>query len=177
LTARGGREGGPGRQYTIERDRWVEGVIDAACVSAMPGLAGLESSEVVYRVRGRGGVGIVGLPVCALDGEELVSLSRFRFGQYLDVGFVDREMAFRQRLERDPGAEDPQTLYFVATSSATGRVLASMTLRAPLRTSTAATLRSRERPLLPVETYFGWGAFNRLCPICRSSGSGSSGGL
>jgi hypothetical protein len=162
-SAAGGADRGESTpQYTFERDHWVEGVIDAACATAMPGLARLQSSEVVYRVRGRGGVDVVGLPACALEAEELVSLSRFRFGQYLEVGFVDRDVAFRQRLECDPGAVDPQTLYFVATSSATGRVLASMTLHAPLRTSTAATLRRRHRPLLPVETYFGWGTFNRL---------------
>jgi CRP-like cAMP-binding protein len=118
--------------------------------------------EAVYRVRDRGGVGVLVVPGDALTDGQRRALLRFRFAQYLAAGFLDRDVVFRERLELEPcSPRERSALYGVAFSSRDGQVLALIALSAATEVP-GTTLRTRARPLLPLEERFGWGALNRL---------------
>lgn len=159
----------PGQRVIRDRpvvdapDRYAAGLITAACAATLPELVVASWPDALYRVRDRGGVGVIALAAGALDDRQLATLRRFRFAQYLEAGFVDAAIAHEHGLDEDRvAAEDAETIHFVAVSSQDGRLLGSMTLHAPARAPAETRLRAYERPLLPVETYFGWGVFNRL---------------
>ena len=117
----------------------------------------------IHRVRDRQGVSVVAVRTAALAAAERDALLRFRFAQYLDVGFVDADVAHRQRLAREPSTPgDSRSVDCMALSSRDGRLLAALSLRAPAPAPAGTTLRTRKRPLLPLEEHFGWGALNRL---------------
>ena len=66
-------------------------------------------------------------------------------------------------MTQEPLSEpEPDTINCVAFSAEDGRLLAYLALRVPAAAPAGTTLRSRERPLLPLEEHFGWGALNRL---------------
>lgn len=145
------------------RDRYIAGVVEAGCAVRLPELARGPWPAALYRVRDRQGVGVMALPGTALTERQHDALLRFRFAQYLDVGFVDTELVHLRRLVREPvGDEERAAVNFVAFSSADGRVLASLSLRPAATAPPGTTLRTRERPLLPLEEHFGFGALNRL---------------
>ena len=147
----------------LQRDRYVEELVEAGSSVALPELTRGPWPEAVHRVEDRHGVGVMGLPTDALTEAQREALLRFRFAQYLAVGFVDRDLVYRERLEHEPaGAKEPDTIHLVAFSSDGGRLLAYLALRRAAAAAPGATLRSRERPLLPLEEHFGWGALNRL---------------
>lgn len=144
-------------------DRFAAGLIEAACAATIPELVAGSWPDALYRVRDRSGVGVIALAAGSMDDGQLATLRRFRFAQYLEAGFVDAAIAYEHGLDEDrAAAEDPETIHFVAFSSRDGRLLGCMTLHAPARAPTGARLRTCERALMPVETYFGWGVFNRL---------------
>ncbi len=147
----------------FERDRYVGELVEAGSSVALPELTRGPWPEAVHRVRDRRGLGVIGLPTAALTEAQREALLRFRFAQYLAVGFVDRDLVYRERLEHEPAVPaEPHTIHLVAFSSDGGRVLAYLALRRAAEAAPGATLRSRERPLLPLEEHFGWGALNRL---------------
>jgi CRP-like cAMP-binding protein len=149
--------------YREGRDRYVERLIDAGSTVFLPELARGPWRDALFRVCDRRGVGVMALPQDALTEPQLRALLRFRFAQYLAVGFVDPDLAYRERLEHEPaGAGEPAAVNFVAFSSGDGRILASLALRSAPEAPPGTTLRARERPLLPLEEHFGWGALNRL---------------
>ena len=146
-----------------QQDRYVEELIETGSSLALPELTRGPWPEAVYRVRDRRGIGVIALPARALTESQCESLLRFRFAQYLAVGFVDRELVYRERLEHEPaGAAEPEAIHLVAFSSDGGRVLAYLALRRAAESAPGVTLGTRERPLLPLEEHFGWGALNRL---------------
>jgi Cyclic nucleotide-binding domain len=143
--------------------QYVEQLVEAGSSVALPELTRGRWPEAVHRVEDRHGVGVIGLPTDALTDAQREALLRFRFAQYLAVGFVDRDLVHRERLEHEPeGPAEPDTIHLVAFSSDSGRVLAYLALRHTAEAAPGATLRNRERPLLPLEEHFGWGALNRL---------------
>lgn len=149
--------------YRESRDRYVERLIEAGSAVFLPELARGPWRDAIFRVRDRRGVGVMALPQDALTESQRRALLRFRFAQYLAVGFIDPDLAYRERLEHEPaGAGEPAAVDFVAYSSGDGRILASLALRAAPEALPGTTLRARERPLLPLEEHFGWGALNRL---------------
>ena len=106
---------------------------------------------------------MIALPGGALTEEQERALLQFRFAQYVAAGFVDRELAHHHRMVQEPlSAPEPETVNCVAFSCRDGCVLAYLALRAPAAAPAGTTLRTRERPLLPLEEHFGWGALNRL---------------
>jgi CRP-like cAMP-binding protein len=152
----------PQTAYTRRRDRYVDGLIKAGSAVALPEFTRDSWSNALYRVRDRQGVGVVVVSSSDLSERQRHALQRFEFAQYLAVGFIDRDIVFRERLEHEPsGSTERPTVHCVAFSSQNGSVLATVALRG---TTPAAgkTLRSRERPLLPLERRFGWGPLNRL---------------
>ena len=118
--------------------------------------------EAVYRVHDRQGVGVMVVPGDALTDGQRRALCRFRFAQYLAAGFLDADVVFREQLELEPCVPcEPSMLHGIAYSNRDGQVLAVIGLRASTDVP-GVTLRTRERPLLPLEQRFGWGALNRL---------------
>jgi hypothetical protein len=143
--------------------RYAEQVAAAGCSIRLPRLGTERRAGIVHRVRGRCGVSVVALRTETVGADERDALLRFRFAQYLDVGFVDARLAQRERLVRDPGGPDaPGSVDCVAFDASDGLLLASLSLRAPAAAPAGTTLSTRERPLLPLEEHFGWGALNRL---------------
>lgn len=145
------------------RERYVAELVEAGCALRLPELTRGRWPDALYRLRDRRGVGVLALGGGALSEHQRDALLRFRFAQYLDVGFVDPELVHRERLDKEPApATEPAAVDFVAFSSEDGRLLASLSLRAAPHAPPGTTLRTPERPLLPFEVHFGWGALNRL---------------
>jgi Cyclic nucleotide-binding domain len=145
------------------RDRYVAELVEAGCALRLPELTRGRWPDALYRLRDRHGVGVLALGGGALSESQRDALLRFRFAQYLDVGFVDAELVHGERLDKEPAAPtEPAAVDFVAFSSTNGRLLASLSLRAAPDAPPGTTLRTPERPLLPFEEHFGWGALNRL---------------
>lgn len=143
--------------------RYHERVMEAGSAIALPELTRGRWPAALYRVRDRNGLGVIALKGSALTEEQERKLLQFRFAQYLAAGFVDRDLAHRQRMDQEPLSEpEPETVNCIAFSARDGRVLAYLALRAPGPAAAGTTLRKRERPLLPLEEHFGWGALNRL---------------
>lgn len=147
----------------MSASRYAEQLVAAGSRVHLPELARGRWPAALYRVRDRNGVGVIALPGAALAEEQEGALLRFRFAQYLAAGFVDPELAFRDRMRQEPlSAPEPETVNCVAFSCRDGHVLAYLALRAPTPSHPGSTLRTRERPLFPLEEHFGWGALNRL---------------
>ena len=156
------------------RDRYVERLIEEGSAIALPELRASFVPDALYHVRDRGGLGAVAIPEVELDEHQLDALARFRFAQYVAAGYVDKDVAFRQRLDRCPLATytSPDTVHFAVFGAATGDLLASMCMAGPPPAAAGVRVATRDRPLLPVEEQFGWGPFNRLervpdMPIAR----------
>src|SRR4051812_18976401 len=146
------------------RDRYVEALIERGSAIALPGLRARSLPDALYRVRDRAGLGAVAIPESALDEQQLDALARFRFAHYMASGYVDKDAAFRDRLDQCPLAAyaSPDTIYFIAFAAATGELLASMCMVGPPPADADIRVAARNRPLLPVEELCGWGPFNRL---------------
>jgi hypothetical protein len=143
--------------------RYSEHLVEEGSRVALPELVRDDWPDALHRVADRSGVGVIALPGTALDEDQERALLRFRFAQYLAAGFVDPELACRRRMRHEPLAKpEPETVNCIAFSPGDGRVLAYLALRAPASAAPSTTLRTRERPLLPFEEHFGWGALNRL---------------
>jgi hypothetical protein len=143
--------------------RYLEQLVEMGSAIALPELTRGRWPGALYRVPDRNGVAVIALPGAALAEEQERALLRFRFAQYLAAGFVDPGLAYRERMRQEPLSEpEPETVNCVAVSCRDGRVLAYLALRAPRAAAPGTTLRTRERPLLPLEEHFGWGALNRL---------------
>ena len=115
-------------------------------------------------MRDRHGIHVVVLPTEALGEERLTALLRYRFAQYLALGFVDPALAFEQGMEHEPAAAvSPSDLHYIATAG-DGEILSYATLRA-VAADDGVTMRTRGRPQLPVERAFGEGVFDRLAVL------------
>src|SRR3954453_6920785 len=145
-------------------DRYVERLIESGSSVALPGLRAASLPDPQYHVRDRGGLGVVAIAETALDERQLDALARFRFAQYMASGDVDKDGAFRGRLDQCPVAPytSPHTVPFIVFAAATGELLATMCMVGPPPAASDVRAATRNRPLLPVEEQFGWGPFNRL---------------
>jgi methyltransferase (TIGR00027 family) len=146
------------------RDRYVERVVEEGCAIALPELRAASLPDAVYHVRDRCGLGVVAIPETALVEHQLDALARFRFAQFMAAGYVDQDVAFRDRLDQcpHPTYTSPDTVHFVVFAAATGELLASMCMVGPPPAAADVRVATRDRPLLPVEEQFGWGPFSRL---------------
>ena len=143
--------------------RYLERLVDEGSAVALPELTRRPPPDALYHLPDRDGVGVLAITGSALTEEQERALLRFRFAQYAAAGFVDPELAHRCRMTHEPLAKpEPDTVNCLAFSARDGRLLAYVALRAPAAARGGTTLRSRERPLLPLEEHFGWGALNRL---------------
>src|SRR3954454_8847172 len=92
---------------TGQRDRYVDELIEVGSSASMPDLCGPRLPAALYHVPDRGGLGVVAVSDSALTEHQHDVLSRFRFAQYLAAGFIDRDVAFRERLDRDTLTDAP----------------------------------------------------------------------
>ena len=83
------------------RDRYVERLIEGGSAIALPELRASRLPDAVYQVRPLR-LGAVAIPETALDEHQLDALARFRFAQYMASGYVDKDVAFRERLDQCP---------------------------------------------------------------------------
>jgi hypothetical protein len=143
-------------------DAYVRQRIDAGCTVALPELRRAEWPDAVYRVRDRHGVDVIAISVGALQPQQVDAIARFQFAQYLAVGFVDADVAYRERMVRLDAPAAAESVQFLVSCSVSGRLLASMMLQALPDAPAGVRLAARERPLFPLEQHFGWGALNRL---------------
>jgi hypothetical protein len=141
-------------------DSYARQLVEAATRVRVPELLTTPHAEALYQVLDRNGVSVVALRTSSLSAAQLTRLMSFRLAQYLLAGLVDPEVVYRDRLQQDlPSSVSSGDIHFIAGVPRTGQILCYMVLRAVVAD---ATLRSRRRPLFPVEQAFGWGIYNNL---------------
>ena len=151
-----------GQSYWRERDRYVASLIADGSRVAIPELVKGKLPAAIFRVRDRQGVDVVVAESGDLAESQRIALLRFQFAQYLAAGFLSPDVVFRRQMDHEPAAvRDRKAVLCVALASRDGRVLATLALRGAVG-HPGMSLRLRERPLLPLEGRFGWGALNRL---------------
>src|SRR6185369_8386962 len=79
-------------------------VVAAGTEVRLPALFRSPPPGTLYQQPDRHGVAVVAAPTTSLPPEAVAELLRFRLAQYLDVGFVDRRLAYRQRMRIEPAS-------------------------------------------------------------------------
>lgn len=144
-------------------ERYVASLVAAAADIRLPEIFGRSHPDAVFLVPNRHGVNVTALRTTSLTEEQLLALMRFRLAQYLDVNFVNGQLVYEQRMEHeDVAGVEPDDIHVMAGSAETGEILCYAVIEAPLDVAPGVTMRTRDRPLLPVEQVHGWGIFNRL---------------
>jgi hypothetical protein len=144
-------------------ESYVAGLVEAAAAIRLPGLFAKPHSNAILSVQDRGGISVTALRTSDLTEEQLVELMRFRLAQYLEVNFVEPTVVYEQRLEHESlDNVYPNDVHVVAGSVDEGEILCYATLKSAPDAPPGTTLRTRDRPLLPVEKSHGFGIFNRL---------------
>jgi hypothetical protein len=138
-------------------------VIAAGTRVRLPALLRTPPPGTLYHQAERQGVAVVAAPTTSLAPETIDGLLRFRLAQYLDIGFIDRGAAHRQRMRTEPASVvAPGDIHLVAGVPATGEVLCYAVLEQPPAAASGCRLRSPDHPLYPVERVHGAGVFQRL---------------
>jgi hypothetical protein len=144
-------------------DSYVAGLVEAAAAIRLPELFAKPHPNAILSVPNRSGIGVTALRTSDLTEEQLVELMRFRLAQYLEVNFVEANVVYEQRLEHESlDNVYPNDVHVVAGSVDEGEILCYATMKSAPEAPPGTTLRTRERPLLPVEKVHGFGVFNRL---------------
>jgi hypothetical protein len=143
------------------RRQYLQRLVEEGSAVAIPEFADGAWPDALYRVRDRGGVGVLVLRRSTLAPDQRTALQRFQMAQYMAAGFMDPEILFQQRIEYDAWPAGRPGVHAVAFSAADGGILATLDLRGTPSPSDA-TPRTRDRLLLPLEERFGWGILNRL---------------
>lgn len=144
-------------------DAYVAGLVAAAAEIRLPALFAKPHPNAILSVANRSGIGLTALRTTDLTEEQLVELMRYRLAQYLEVNFVEANVVYEQRLEHESlDNVSPNDVHVVAGSVDDGEILCYATLEAAPEAPPGTTLRTRDRPLLPVEKVHGFGVFNRL---------------
>lgn len=148
-----------------ETEAYCSKLMATAAAVRLPALVQEERPGIVWRTPNRNGVATIAIRRPALTDEELISILRYRLGQYVhpDIGIIDPRMVTEARMEHEPPEnEAPGDIHFLSGIPETGELLCYSVLRALPDHRPGLTLRDRDRPLLPVEKVNGWGVFNRL---------------
>jgi CRP-like cAMP-binding protein len=155
-----------------DADAFAEEVIVAGAAVRLAALLAAPPAGALYHVPDRGGVAVVAVPGTSLTSEEAAALLRFRFAQYLGIGFVDRGQACARGMRTEPPtAMAPGDVHVVAGAAATGEILSYAVIEQPPSAPVAGRLRSAGRELFSVEQVHGAGVFNRL-PILPDLAAG-----
>lgn len=148
-----------------EIDAYCARLMEIAATVRLPALFQPERPNALYRVADRHGVCTVALRRADLTDDELVSLLRYRLGQYVHphISIIDPRLVYQSRLEHEPVEnESAGDVHFISGIPGTGEILCYAVLRAVPDPPGDKTMRDRDRPFLPTEKVHGWGVFNRL---------------
>jgi hypothetical protein len=142
---------------------FAEDVISAGAVVRLPAALSSPPADALHRVADRHGVALTALRTTSLTHAEVADLLRFRFAQYLDCGFVDRQAAWAWQMRAEPeSVVAPSDVHIIAGVPDTGEILAYMVIEAPPPTPPGCRMRSQDRALFPVEQVHGAGIYHRL---------------
>jgi len=152
--------GGRGHDYAAA---FCRDVVAAGATVRLPALLSTPPPGTLYRQPERHGVTVVAVPTIALDPNVVDALLRFRLAQYLDIGFIDQQVVYEQRMRTEPASVvAPGDIHLVAGVPATGEVLCYAVLEQPPAAADGCRLRSPDRPLYAVERVHGSGLYQRL---------------
>jgi hypothetical protein len=142
---------------------FCEELIHAGSQVRLPHLLQHPRAGALYHQPGRHGVAVTAVPTHELRRAELAGLLRFRLAQYLQVGFIDRQLVAAQRMRAEPASiTASQDVHVVAGQPETGEVLCYMVMEQPPPAGDGTRLRASDRALFPVERVHGRGVYNRL---------------
>jgi len=160
---RGVRAGSVAAPPAATADIFAEEVISRGAAVRVPGLLASPPVGALYRVAGRHGVAVAAVPTTSLTRDEVASLLSFRLAQYLDIGFVDRQVAYRRQMRTEPESiVAPGDVHVVAGDPDTGEILCYAVVEEPPLAPPGSRVRSEHRALFPVEQIHGAGLYNRL---------------
>jgi CRP-like cAMP-binding protein len=144
-------------------DAFAAEVIRCGSAVRVPGLLASPPAGALYRVADRHGVAVTALPTTSLAGADVAALLRFRLAQYLDIGFVDRQVACARQMRAEPESiVGPGDVHVVAGVPGSGEILCYLVVEEPPLAPAGCRLRSPGRALFPVEQVHGTGLYNRL---------------
>jgi len=144
-------------------DAYIAGLVDVAAGIRLPELFKKPHPDSIFSVPNRGGIGVTVLRTSDLREEQVVELMRYRLAQYIEANFVEPNVVYERRLEFEPLENVfPDDIHVIAGSVDDGEILCYATLEASPAAPPGTTMRTKDRPLMPVEKVHGWGIFNRL---------------
>jgi hypothetical protein len=144
-------------------DAYIAGLVEAAGEIRLPKLFSKPHKDALFSVPDRQGIAVTALKTSSLKEDELMGLMRFRLAQYIEANFVETNVIYERRLEHEPlDAVYPNDIHVLAGAVSDGEILCYATIKSAADAPPGTTLRTRERPLLPVEKVHGWGIYNRL---------------
>ncbi|HEU5108413.1 MAG TPA: cyclic nucleotide-binding domain-containing protein [Micromonosporaceae bacterium] len=142
---------------------YVQGVLGAGAAVRLPSLLRTPWRKGLLHRRERHGIAVVAAPTTGLRDGDVEALLRFRFAQYLDIGFIDPHLAYSEGMSGEPASVvAANDLHLVAGVPATGEILCYAVLEQPPAAPDGTRLRTARRPLFPVEMVHGAGLYNRL---------------
>ena len=128
----------------------------------LPELFSNPRPDAAYHLQNRHGVDVIALRTTDLAKPQLMRIREFRLAQYLSAGLVNPAFVYLKGLRHEPlssvAADD---IHIIAAVPTTGELLSYLVLRTPMSPSTAL-MRTKFRPLLPVEQAFGRDVYSRL---------------
>ena len=131
----------------------------------MADFRGLDDSEPLYHVT-RGGLRVFAATAAMLGPRRVRHLIEYRVAQYVHIGFVDvdrLDATLESNAARGGRLLDttPEDIHIFAMSEQ-GELLCCAVLAAVPDASDTTRMRSRGRPLFPLERVYGTGIFDRL---------------
>jgi len=145
------------------RAAFFRGLLEKSAALRLPELFETPPQDALYQLRDRHGVSVVALRTSELSREQLLRIMTYRLAQYVVLDYVNLDVVYAAGLDHEsPDNVAPDDVHVLAGSSEMGEILCYMVIKAPPAAPPGTTLRTRERPLFPIEEIFGWGVFNRL---------------
>ncbi len=143
--------------------RYVHDLLDRAAALRLPELFASPHPDALYQLPNRHGVSVVALRTSSLSQEQLTHILTYRLAQYLITGMIDSDFIYQTQMAHEPfSTVSAKDIHVVAGSPETGQIFCYMVLRMLEVALPAASLRTQNRPLFPVEQVFGSGIYNHL---------------
>jgi hypothetical protein len=146
-------------------EAYVEALQARAAEIRLPELFGGPHPDVLYYLPDRNGVSVVALRTHTLSDRQLTQILTYRLAQYVSANLIDPSMIYRDQMDRDASSSvSTEDIHIIGAVPKTGQILCYMVLRA-IEGKSGITMRTRNRPLFPVEQSFGWGIYNELSTL------------
>lgn len=142
---------------------YIRELLDRAAAVRLPELFASPHPHALYHLPNRHGVSVVALRTSSLSQEQLTHILTYRLAQYLITGMIDADVIYQTQMAHEPFASvSAKDIHVVAGSPETGQIFCYMVLTTLERALPAASLRTQNRPLFPVQQVFGWSIYNHL---------------